>query len=131
MDFWAVENGELVLYKRFGECKQCGACCHEKTIVYEMCVGINSGKRDDEDKSEYDWSNDEGWSMFLAQGIWWYFKIPDVKDKPQRCPNLTPDNKCNEWMSDDFRPICRYWPFHPSNIEKFDCGFKFERIEEA
>ena len=132
MDFWTVEDGELARYIRHGECNQCGACCCTHTITLQMEVGAQNGKRDDEsddEKKEHDWSEREGWSMFLAQGIWWYFKITAIEPKENFCPALTPDRQCSEWQTDDFRPICRYWPFHPDNLAKFPtCGFSFERI---
>lgn len=132
MDIWTVENGELVLYRRSGECKRCGACCRDKIIVYEMEVSVDSGNRDGEDNDDSDWSCREGQSMFLAQGIWWYFNIPEVKDDSQLCPKLTSDNECSEWNTESFRPICKYWPFHPRNIEKFPkCGFRFEQYEDT
>ncbi len=131
VDFWTVEDGELVLYKRKGACNQCAACCCTHHITFQIEVGGNSGNRDDAGKDDYDWSEREGWSMFLAQGIWWYFKIMSVTTPHTPCGGLTPDKKCAEWKTDDFRPICRYWPFHPSNLKEFPkCGFGFERQEE-
>lgn len=131
MDFWTVENAELVRYERRGACNQCGACCCTHTIRLQMEVAGKSGKRDDEGEKDYDWSGREGWSMFLAQGIWWYFKITAIEPKENLCAALTPDKKCSEWKTDDFRPICRYWPFHPDNLAKFPkCGFSFERTND-
>ena len=132
MDFWTVENGELVCYERTGECNGCGQCCCTHTITYQVEVGFDSGERDDEGDDDYSWSVREDWSMFQAQGIWWYFKITSIEDTPSHCPGLTDDNRCSEWQNmDTFRPICRYWPFHPSNLEKFPgCGFSFERTKE-
>ncbi len=47
------------------------------------------------------------------------------------CPALKNDDVCSEWQKEGFRPICRYWPFHPDNLELFpNCGFSFERIPE-
>lgn len=134
MNFWAVENSKLVLYSRVGQCNKCGECCCTHTITYQMEVGFMSGKRDDEGKDNYDWSGREGWSMFIGQGIWWYFKVVSIEErKPEDaiCKRFV-NGLCNIWQQDDFRPICRYWPFHPSDVEKFPgCGFRFERIEES
>ena len=76
-----------------------------------------------------DWSGREGWSMFIAQGTWWYFGRFDITLGRTVCPGLVGDNVCSEWQTDEFRPICRYWPFHPSNLEYFPkCGFSFEKV---
>jgi len=129
MIFWAVEEGKLVKYRRTGKCNQCGACCRDYHIGFQMEVGFVSNKN--YEKQE-DWSEREGWSMFVAQGTWWYFKIFEVTpaDKEWHCRALTEDNKCSEWKTEKFRPICRYWPMHPSNLKHFpECGFSFEKIE--
>ena len=90
------------------------------------------GDEDEVTDIEEDWSEREDWSIFLAQGMWWYFYIYDIEDKPTYCECLDSNNLCSIWMDDEeFKPICRYWPMHPSHIEKFEgCGFKFERIAE-
>ena len=133
MDFWTVENGELVKYRRSGKCNACGQCCCKHTIVFQMEVGFDSGNREDDgEEDDHDWSEREGWHMFYAQGIWWYFKINEIAEDQSRCPNLNEDNLCNDFGDmEKWRPICRYWPFHPGNLEKFPgCGFSFERVEE-
>lgn len=129
-NFWTVENGSLVLYKRTGECKGCGQCCCTHEIIYCLEVGFKSGRREDAGDEKFDWTSREGWSMFLAQGVWWYIKIVSVEDRPSPCSRLTDDMKCKDWQDfDEFPVICRYWPFHPSNLEKFPgCGFSFERV---
>lgn len=131
MKFWTVENGKLVLYERTGQCNKCGACCCTRTITYQMEVGFASGKREDDGERDYDWSSREGWSMFVAQGIWWYFKVTSIEEKSPGdtvCDRLV-DGLCNVWRGDDFRPICRYWPFHPSNVKAFpECGFRFKKV---
>ena len=134
MDVWIVENGELVLYKRSGQCNQCGKCCRTHTITFISEISSISQEHGSDEVKEDDWSDHEGWSIFEAQGIWWYFKILEIKpkeDSDSTCPRLTESNECTEWQTENFRPICRYWPFHPSNIEYFPgCGFSFERKEE-
>ena len=88
--------------------------------------------RDANELTDNPWEGKEGWSMFLAQGVWWYFKIETVeKDGERRCGLLDEDNNCEEWLDPmDFRPICRYWPFHPSNLELFpNCGFSFSKSD--
>lgn len=96
-----------------------------------MEVGYRSGEREDEDDDDFDWSCREGWSMFIAQGIWWYFKVTAIEDEKFRCEALDERDQCKLWDTDRFKPICRYWPFHPSNLEKFpQCGFSFERQED-
>ena len=129
--FWTIENGELVQYERTGACTRCGQCCCTHTIRYEMKMSFCFDKYDI-GYDAYDWSEYEGWSVFQSQGIWWFFKVTSIEDIPSRCPSLVGVNKCSEWQNmDTFRPICRYWPFHPSNLEKFpECGFRFERVNE-
>lgn len=130
MIFWTVENGELVAYERTGECRRCGACCYKHRITYTLEVDFASDPDEQESEEDFDWSCREGYSMFRAQGAWWYIKIIAMGE-PHRCPYLTKDNKCSMWQDpEEFRPICRYWPFHPTNLEKFpECGFKFERLD--
>ena len=133
MIFWIVEDGELVKYERSGSCKQCGKCCRDTRITFQFKVGaIVQEHSTEEDIREEDWSKLEGWSMFLAQGTWWYFGRFEICDEAGRkCPALEGDNLCTNWMEEDFRPICRYWPFGPSNIEYFpECGFSFTKLEE-
>ena len=133
MDIWIVENGELVLYKRSGQCNQCGKCCRTHTITFTSEISSVSQEHGSDEVKEDDWSDREGWSIFKAQGIWWYFKILEIKPKKEgasTCPRLSESNECSEWQAESFRPICQYWPFHPSNIESFPgCGFSFERKE--
>ena len=154
--FWVVENGKLVAYTRFGECKQCGECCRGWVITYTCSISFaNSGDvvrlwnyKDEEDplSSEY-WVNYEDFSIFYAQGMWWYFKIFSIEKAEDssekageasedgmttgRCPNQR-GNLCDEWEdAAEFRPICRYWPMHPKCLEPFpNCGFEFERFHE-
>jgi hypothetical protein len=134
MEIWTVENGELVSYLREGQCNLCGECCCSHQIVYECRANSQKDEPDDDSgdgKDSTDWTKWEGWHCFFAQGLTWWFKITEVKEKGERCGSLTADNKCGIWkQDDDFPAICRYWPFHPSNLEKFPhCGFRFQRID--
>jgi len=127
MLIWTVENGELVEYERHGECNQCGECCCTKTIGYR-CRANSQGKNE-EGEEQVDYGDWEGWHSLYAQGLTWWFKITEVKDEPYECSRLQ-DGKCDVWKSDEFPAICRYWPFHPSNLEKFpNCSFTFERAD--
>jgi len=133
MDFWTVEKGELVRYRRTGQCKQCGQCCYQKRITFSMAVGAATTTGEGTSQEDKDWSSREGWSIFYAQGIWWYFIVQEIAyDAEKRCPKLSEELLCEEWMDPvEFRPICRYWPFHPSDLEMFpDCGFSFERMDD-
>lgn len=135
MIFWTVENGELVKLERSGKCNQCGKCCRDFKIRFTMEVGgVTQDHGAEEDIQEGDWSKREGWSMFLAQGTWWYFGNFSIDEEPEfhGCPALKDGNVCTNWQAEDFRPICRYWPFLPSNLEHFpDCGFSFQVVEEV
>ena len=134
--FWAVESGELVRYDRSGECKQCGECC-KAGIFYQTEVGTAARSHEHESEEEADWTGREDWNMFIAQGIWWYFKVgfpaDDAVAQLVPCGDLDCAggvNFCTSWQDEGFRPICRYWPFHPNHVARFPkCGFKFEKVE--
>ncbi len=134
MIFWTVENGKLIRLERSGKCNQRGKCCKDYRITFKFEVGsVVQDHGAEEDVQEADWSNREGWSMFLAQGTWWYFgDFRITRDSEfEGCPSLKDGSVCANWQGEDFRPICRYWPLHPSNLECFpDCGFSFEVVEE-
>ena len=74
----------------------------------------------------------EGWHIFFTYGTWWYFKIHSVELKDYPCKEYK-HGLCQMWKHRrDFKPICRYWPFHPGNLEFFpSCGFSFEKIDEG
>ncbi len=131
--FFKVEDGELVEYRRLGSCNQCGKCCCKHTITYKMTTqlaGRSGGEMSEEDYD--DWSDWEDWSVFYAQGVWWYFLVTDMTDKPNVCGCLTDEGRCSIWQDPlKFKPVCRYWPWHPSETENFpECGFSFEKVEE-
>lgn len=134
MIIWSVEDGGLIKYERSGECNRCGDCCgHKGQISFQMKFAFDDSDDKDkvEDKDESDWSEYEGWSILYAQGIFWWFKITNIGGEGG-CHYYDSDKRlCTTWMSDRyFKPICRYWPFHPSNLEQFpNCGFSFERVE--
>lgn len=134
---YIVENNELVEYNRLGQCNRCGECCGiHNTIKFSMKVSfVDSLPEEGEEqvcsKEPADWSNWEGWSIIYGQGTWFWFKISSIDDTPHPCPSQDELSACTIWKDeDDFRPICRYWPFHPDNLIKFpNCGFSFERCE--
>jgi len=133
MDVWIVENGQLVLYKRGGECNQCGECCCTHTIEYQMSASFKSQRPSADEVEDGDWSNSEGWSALQAQGIWWWFKVTEIADEPRPCPAYDSETHlCTIWQDTEmFRPICRYWPFNPKDIAKYEhCSFEFERVED-
>jgi hypothetical protein len=129
---WIIEDGVPTLYERKGECNRCGECCCNHTIKYQIYTGAD---RSDEEKEAGDWSEWEGWTAFLAQGMWWYIKVTDIDDdeKDTPCPLYSPEEGCTVWQdSIYFKPICRYWPFHPKDLEHYpNCGFILERVKEA
>ena len=131
---WIVEDGQLVEYKRAGQCNQCGECCCAHTISYRMSTRVASASSAGGNDEVEDWSDSEGWSALYAQGIWWWFWVENIEDKPDPCPAFDMVTKqCARWQDmEDFRPICRYWPVNPKDIAKFpQCGFSFERIVEG
>lgn len=131
MDFWTVESGELIHYKRTGECNQCGECCESKhTIGYK--VEVEHRLKDTEEDKDFDWACREGWNMFLAQRLWWYFKTWSNVGDGHRCSQLTLKGQCRDHNDPIEMPaICTYWPMHPSHVAAFpSCSYSFERIEE-
>lgn len=128
--FWAVEGGKLVRYARSGACNLCNKCCKGYRIIYKLEVSLT---QDQSDKGgTEDWASWEGWSIFYAQGTWWYIEVT-VGDDPEAfegCDALTEEGLCSKWQDlKGFKPICRYWPFHPKDLEKFpECGFSFRRL---
>lgn len=138
VDFYTVENGELVHYIRTGDCNRCGECCGIKnTIAYSINTSFGETSVDDDqdrDVQSEDWSEWEGYTIFWAQRLWWYFKITKVVDTPNQCGAQEPETKlCQMWdMPDEFPAICRYWPFRQSDLAQFqNCGFEFTRQDEA
>ena len=119
--FWGVVDGKLVCYKRSGECNQCGDCC-KAGITYQSEIGSAVEQHADTEKSveDGDWTKREGWAIFKAQGIWWYFKVELPSETPEgghtACGSLTEEAgpsggtikaTCERWKDETFRPICR------------------------
>jgi len=129
MDLWIIEGGDFVPYTRHGQCHQCGQCCCTHTIEYRMSVSFSNDSEPGDDVAE-DWSDWEGWSVLYAQGVYFWFKVTDIEDEPNPCPAYDAEtHQCTIWQDPEkFRPVCRYWPFNPEDIVKFEgCGFSFER----
>ena len=124
--FWIVEDGELVSYLRKGDCNKCGRCCCQNVIGIRLEAFV--GRAED---GEPDYSQWEGWSYHLGQKVGWWWKL-DVKDEMQEsgCSAQNSDGLCGDWDS-DLPAVCRYFPMHPRDIEKFpECGFSFVVLEE-
>lgn len=132
---WVIENGVPALYERKGKCNRCGECCHCHTIRYQVkTVQVTTDDKDAEEPGPEDWAEWEGWSVFLAQGLWWYFKVKvvDLNEERYCCPEYIEEIKhCNLWQDDvRFKAICRYWPFHPDVLQHYpNCGWTLERAE--
>lgn len=130
--FWIVEDGVLVEYRRSGECKRCGQCCCGVTINYTEGMQFVSSEKGEEKQQDLEWSEYEGYSVFRAQGLWWYFRTNSIEENAEdRCEALSAEGQCEDWGDPErFKPICRYWPYHPKDLEHFpDCGFSFEKVE--
>lgn len=130
MNIWIEEGGKLIPYQRLGACKACGLCCCSMHITAQVQVDY-PGNPDSDEQQDNDYSGYEGFSVFRAQGLWWWWKI-EVNDKPRDKPcDSFISGKCNFWKQDDWPAICRYWPVHPDNLEQFpECGFSFERLDK-
>ena len=124
MEFTIIESGERVKYLREGSCNLCGLCCCKNVIG----VKITAGAGNENSEGETDWNEWEGYSEFSAQGVYWWIRL-DVQDEIKEMPCLSyVDGKCVHWEGDDFQAVCRYFPVHPKDIEKFpECGFSFRR----
>ena len=127
MEFTIIENGERVKYLREGSCNLCGLCCCKNVIG----VKITAGCGNEHNEIETNWSDWEGYSEFSAQGINWWVKL-DVRDEMREKPCLSlVDGRCSTWKDDDWLAVCRYFPVHPKDIEKFpECTFSFREIGE-
>jgi len=137
LKLYIVEDGALVEYERVGECNGCGDCCEAKhTICYQVQVAGDT-KLDtklDTDEPGDDFATHEGWTCLWAQGVWWWWFVYDDDEDRQRCSRLDAETRrCTCWMDTiDFPAICRYWPVHPKNIERFPrCSFSFTRAEKT
>ena len=137
MQLYIVEDGKLVEYERLGECNQCGECCGGKnTITYQVQVHYASDRSGDDtyDPFKEDWTEWDGYTLIWSQGLWWYFKVTDVSDEnPHACGwQDTETLLCTHWKMDDWKAICRYWPFRPSDLESFpNCDFSFRRVKDG
>jgi Fe-S-cluster containining protein len=121
--FWIVEDGEFVLYKRNGKCLSCGECCRGNLITARTTTS-----QDAKEGVDLPLSNWDGYSVFQVGDIWRWYKA-ELTNKPRICASLN-GNKCDCWQTDEWPEFCRYWPFHPRDIEPFpDCGFSFEISE--
>ena len=128
---WIVEGGKLVEYERTGECNECGDCCEAKHSI-RFQVSVSGDDEAEVDESQKDYSEWEGWVWLFAQGMqWWWFIYDDDGDSQQCSAFDTETRKCTIWRDDiKFPAICRYWPIHPKNVERFPrCSFSFRRIE--
>lgn len=129
MQIWIVENGQFVLYERRGECNQCGECCCHHNIQVSMQIGSNEDREEIEEEDS-SWPLEyEGWSAIHDGDRWYWFKTTCISRKEGSCEAYDPETHlCTIWQSEDFKPVCRYWPWHPSDILPFEkCSFYFER----
>jgi len=130
---FVVEDGGFVKYERLGECLACGDCCRkfnysfQRTTVSIMAPGDEVDEEKDigkwEDWAVENWDNKDEWT-------WWGpFEIISLDEPKCRCFDpLT--NHCSEFGQDDWREICRKFPFRQADLEGLDnCAFSFRRIE--
>lgn len=140
MEFYIVEDGKLVKYRRTGKCLQCGECCR-KTISFQWTIAKASeadGRIVDDDgepvpalEDEGHWTGWDGYSVIWALGVYWYFKVTEVTEVVPTCEKFV-DGLCTAHEDIFERPaICPFWPVHPKDLEHFPkCGYSFERVEE-
>jgi Fe-S-cluster containining protein len=122
--FWIVESGVLIPYERKGECLGCGICCRGNNIRATITKS-QDGQDDDGliiERLEEKW---EGYSVFQIGDVWRWYKT-ELLEEERVCTSLV-GNKCECWQTEEWPEICRYWPFHPRDLEAFpECGFTFE-----
>lgn len=133
MNFYVVEDGELVSYLRTGACTRCGDCCQKKiTFEWQVWRSEQEGMKDggDEEGGE-PWSSYEGYSVILRHGVWWAFLITGIEGV-YVCPHWGGGGGCTIWEDQVKRPVlCPFWPVHPKDLEKFPrCGYTFTKLEE-
>jgi len=126
MEFTIIEDGERVKYTREGRCNFCGECCCKNVINVNITAGAGNEKTDG---GETDWNDWNGYSEFRSQVVWWWMKFnvhDEMREEP--CCKLV-DGRCSIWKTDEFPAVCRYFPVHPRDIERFEnCGFSFRRV---
>ena len=128
MQVWIVEEGHLVSYERGGECNQCGECCCKHSIQVSMQSIHDREDTENGDLSQL--SDYEGWSALHDGDRWYWFKTISVSKGSEVCDALDPETHlCTIWQDEEeFKPVCRYWPWHPSDILPFErCSFYFEK----
>jgi len=134
---WIVEDGKLSLWRRTGECLKCGRCCCGSTINFTSSIWAidktDEQEHEPEVEEDDDWSDWKDYAILEAQGVWWYFRINSIEGDDRRCGSLDEDGLCGCWQDwKKFRPVCRYWPFHPLWAHHYPgCGFSFERVDAA
>lgn len=124
---YVVEGGVPVEHRLVGACNECGQCCCEQDISYQVIVEPDTlDVRTWARLPEY-----EGWCFFSSQGLWWFWRICEITaTREHRCKHYSDDGRCRIWNMEQFPAICRYWPVHPVAGGEFpDCGFRFERVE--
>lgn len=126
VDLFIVEDGKLVEYERLGECNQCGECCCRNKISAGIQVTLAGTAGNDKEIGDLsDW---EGFSVFYAQGLWWWIETKTTDQKREKACECFIDGKCADWKGDDWPAICRYWPVRPQDIVSFpECGFEFRK----
>jgi len=71
----------------------------------------------------------EGWSAVQEGERWYWFKTTCISKTEKMCGAYDPESHlCTIWQGEEFKPVCRYWPYHPSDILPFEkCSFSFEK----
>ena len=128
-EFSIIENGGYVKYIREGECNLCGRCCCQNVIGANIEAHAGSSPQGGSN-GDTDWDAWDGYSHFEAQGLSWWLKF-HIKDEMRETPCTSfVDGRCGSWKSDDWLALCRYFPVHPCDIERFpECGFSFRRVD--
>lgn len=131
---WVYENGEdepPTGYIRKGQCKGCGQCCrdrHQYGYHSEANPGAlpKNAPRGTEDVEDAGPQVAEDWD-----GHWVYWSL-SVAPANIDCPAFDGVDRCSVFRTDEWPEICRKWPFLPYEMSSYpDCGFWFEKLEEA
>lgn len=130
---WDYENGKAILWRRLGECNNCGACCKiAKTIQYDVTY--------DMDYETHEQSQYYGGRYTSEDGIWNEIQFDEQRRyfgnmRSLNKPHVEP---CNQWKheccavhNEDKPVLCKQFPMSPRNIEAFpDCSYTFEKVKE-
>lgn len=129
MIVWVIRGGEIVGYRRLGECLGCGECCSRFGYTCQRAESPKEAK----DGEYEDLTRREGWAIedWDDPNKWQWWGPFEISDREHICECFDSDTKrCGEWGTKEWKEVCRKFPFRPEDLEGLsNCGFRFERLE--